>query len=186
MPCHLLKKKMSKGGAADMEGVHIGTKPKGGSSMAGEIYRGSEKAAPAHKKEYLKDIAYSMHKSKLEELKKMPSPKLLAHGGIAHQSECDQNCNHPCEVHEMNEDLVGQVLSQRMSKGGRVSNEDEPMADFMPNEFDDLHLRDGLEFNYTGENSGEMDSPEKEEKKRSDMVSMEMLKRKKGRMPRPA
>lgn len=128
-----------------------------------------------------KESAKTAHQLKLEELKSMPKPKLLAHGGEAdYQSSCTSDCNSPCEVHEMGEDLVGQVLAKRMSEGGKVANSDEPIADSMPNEFDYLHLSDGLEDNSSaGNEHGDTSLFE-------DTVSKVMLKRRKQHNPRPA
>lgn len=61
------------------------------------------------------------------------------------------------------------------SQGGMVANEQGPGADPLPNEFDDLALRDGLEFKETGANSGdELGGPSKD-----DLVGRAMLRRKK-------
>lgn len=57
------------------------------------------------------------------------------------------------------------------SHGGQVANDDKPVADFSPNNFDDLALRDDLEFNYTAENSGDEDGE-------PDAIKRAMLKRK--------
>lgn len=132
-----------------------------------------------------------------------------------YQSECHADCNSPCEVHEQasgwaeethpnrmpnhqgltdsNEqdeahmrDMIGKVMVQRMSKGGQVANSDKPMADFMPNEFDDLHLRDGLEMSETGANSGDEDGDADNDKRLNDMVAQAMMKRRKQRNPVPA
>jgi len=95
------------------------------------------------------------------------------------------------ETEEHEKDMVGRVMKQRQhmySEGGRVANTDLPEADFDPNEFDDLHLRDNLEEHYTGANSGDELSSEDEEKRRRDIVSRTMASRRKGpgRNPSPA
>lgn len=65
--------------------------------------------------------------------------------------------------------------SKKMSEGGKVANSDLPVADFKPNEFDDLHLRDDLEEHETGANSGdELGGPSKD-----DLVARAMLRKKK-------
>jgi hypothetical protein len=89
------------------------------------------------------------------------------------------------------QDMVGRIMAQRQrmfSKGGRVANQDEPEADFAPNEFDDLHLRDNLEQHDTAANSGDEMSDEGEDERRSDIVSRIMRSRRKlpGHNPRPA
>lgn len=77
--------------------------------------------------------------------------------------------------------------AQGYSEGGKVANSDLPEADFMPNEFDDLHLRDDLEEHYTAENSGDELGNAQEDMDRKDVVSRIMAsRRKKDRNPRPA
>lgn len=132
-----------------------------------------------------------------------------------YQSSCTADCNDPCMVHpqaeymeseydkshpmksdhtamkedeEMSpdhEDMVSRVM--RMSKGGKVANSDMPTADFMPNEFDDLHMRDDLESSYTGDDSGDELSDAREDHDRADIISKVMKsRRKKDRLPSPA
>ncbi len=92
------------------------------------------------------------------------------------------------ESHE-DDDLVGRILKKRMSKGGMVANEDHgPMDDrlagFDQNEFDDLSLRDDLEFHDTGANSGDEIGDKQEDEDRRDIVSRIMKSRSmKDRMP---
>lgn len=88
-------------------------------------------------------------------------------------------------------DMVGRIMAKRQrmfSEGGKVSNQDELEADFSPNEFDDLHLRDDLEQHDTGANSGDYDGDEGEDERRDDIVSRIMRSRRKGpgHNPRPA
>ena len=88
-------------------------------------------------------------------------------------------------------DMISRIMSKRMSKGGMVANEDhghddEDLADFMPNEFDDLAMRDDLEESYTGANSGDELGNEGEDKRRSDIVARIMASRaKKDKLPNP-
>ncbi len=223
-----------------------------GKSIAGVLVRHNERGA-----------AKESHKRTLEELKSMKNPKLLAHGGMAdYQSSCTHECVQPCEVHQMGEDLVGQVLAKRMADGGKVdygrgdeskqegvhvtnyqghgnspagsyvkaihkkntsvpdhvllsaakdehkrvisemkrmkgphgnyseggviANEDEPIADSMPNEFDYLELEGGMEEHYTAANSGDRDGDPDPDKEHNEMVARAMMKRKKQHNPRPA
>ena len=88
------------------------------------------------------------------------------------------------------EDMISRIMKKRMmSMGGRVANEDhgpnnEDLADFEPNEFDDLSLRDDLDSSYTGANSGDELGDEQEDEDRHDIVSRIMRQRKmKDRMP---
>lgn len=91
-------------------------------------------------------------------------------------------------------DMVGTIMRQRQqmfSEGGKVANEDhghndEDLAGFSPNEFDDLSLRDDLESSYTGANSGDEDGDPAEDKRRDEMVTEIMKKRAKQRNPTPA
>lgn len=114
--------------------------------------------------------------------------KKMAKGGYigSYQSSCSKDCVQPCKVHGVGADLVGQVLAKRMSQGGRVANETEPVADFLPNEFDDLVLRDGLSFSYTGANSGDHLGHDDEEKRHNERVALVMMKRRKQHNPKPA
>lgn len=86
--------------------------------------------------------------------------------------------------------VVKKIMMARkpgFSKGGRVANEDMPMADFEDNSFDDLANRDDLEFHDTGENSGDELGNAEEDHDRKDVVSKIMASRKKkDRNPRPA
>jgi hypothetical protein len=86
-------------------------------------------------------------------------------------------------------------LAKGYSEGGRVANEDagesasEPddMAKDKMNEFDDLALRDDLEFKETAASSGDEDGDAAEDHDRNDIVSRIMRSRaKRDRMPSPA
>ncbi len=93
------------------------------------------------------------------------------------------------ESHE--EDMLRKVLSKRKmamggkcySQGGKVANKQGPGVDALPNEFDDLALRDNLESSYTGANSGDEDG---DSSLFEDAVSKVMLKRRKQHNPNPA
>ena len=90
------------------------------------------------------------------------------------------------------DDLVGRTVAKRYSEGGKVANEDhghndEDLAGFDPNEFDDLALRDDLSFSETGANSGDELGDDQEDHDRKDIVARVMKSRaKKDRNPRPA
>lgn len=133
------------------------------------------------------------HEVALAQLKSMPDPKLpMAEGGEVNPMRevtcphCTKSFSHGGEVgkgeqseaHEM--DMISDLMNKRkMSKGGEVANTDLPVADFEPNEFDDLHLRDDLEEHYTAENSGDNISNPGEDKRQKDVVRMVMASRKK-------
>ena len=116
---------------------------------------------------------YAKHEARrvLDEMKSQPNPKLMSEGGMltdeGYQDDSDEL------------DMVGRIMARRMSEGGKVANTDEPTADFMPNEFDDLHLRDDLEQNYTAANSGDELSDDQEDADRHDIVSRIMASRRK-------
>lgn len=189
-PAHKQRRGYGGDREAGVKGVHQSSysdeKDKGRSD-AGDALRGSgNKNLRGQTKEYLQDLAYASHHNKLQELKAMKKPKLLAHGGMAgdYQSSCTADCNSPCEVHNMGEDLVGQVLKGRkMSQGGKVANEQGSGVDGLPNEFDDLALRDDLEFSYTGANSGDERG---DSSLLDDAVAKVMLRRRKQHNPKPA
>lgn len=114
-------------------------------------------------------VAYGMKKKK------------MAQGGMT-DSEDNSGTRH--------DDLVDRIMTKRMSKGGMVANggedELEELADGRPNNFDDLALRDDLEFEDTGKSSGDLLGNEREDEDRHDMVSRIMRKRMKQHNPRPA
>lgn len=91
------------------------------------------------------------------------------------------------EMVDLDHDMVDRIMAKKFSKGGMVANDTDITADFQPNEFDDLVLRDELEFNYTGANSGDDLGNAQEDEDRADIVSRIMRSRaKKDRNPRPA
>lgn len=105
--------------------------------------------------------------------------------------KCGHVAKHAVENQGMGEeeDMIGRIMKKRQmfSKGGQVANEDEPMADSEPAEYDDLVKEDGLEFHETGENSGDEIGDDEEDEDRKDVVSRIMKSRKKkDKMPRPA
>lgn len=171
----------------DQKGVHAPSytneKDKG-RSEAGDVvrqYKGSSGSFKDSKMEMAKDE----HKSKLEEMQSMPDPKLkgLAEGGeVGEQS--------PLSKGDMYDDLVDRIMMHKSySEGGKVSNDvgDGEIADEKENQFDDLVLDDDMEFNYTGDNSGDHIGDEQEDDDRRDIVSKIMKSnRKKDRNPRPA
>ncbi len=91
-------------------------------------------------------------------------------------------------------DMIDHIMKQRSheySEGGKVANqehgpEDNDMADFSRNEFDDLVLDDDLDSSYSGANSGDEIGDRQEDEDRDDMVGMIMKNRRmKDRMPIP-
>lgn len=86
-------------------------------------------------------------------------------------------------------DMVGKIMAKRQkhfSKGGRVANDEHPVADFEDNRFDDLGLDDDLEYSYTGKNSGDDIGNHEEDHDRHDIVARIMKSRKKkDRLPHP-
>lgn len=181
------------------KGMKVGSDVLGGKgkSLAGELVRGKkhvEAAKGLHKQ----------HLEELKEMPNPKLPK--AHGGEVSEgdpawacSECGSHSltfmGHQDSSHEM--DMISSALhkrrmahggrtcapgdvggSPRYSHGGQVANDlgEGAAADELPNEFDDLVLRDDEEMEgYTEKNSGDdIGGPSK-----SDVVSKAMLKRKK-------
>lgn len=72
-------------------------------------------------------------------------------------------------------DMIARIVSKRReySQGGMVANDTPPIADSMPNEFDDLVLRDDLED--TSDAGNEIGGPAED----TDVVSKIMSSRKK-------
>lgn len=84
-------------------------------------------------------------------------------------------------------------VTNKYSEGGKVANQehgknDEDLAGFSPNEFDDLVLRDDLESSYSDDdNSGDALGNKQEDEDQHDIISRIMAsRRKKDRMPNPA
>jgi hypothetical protein len=127
-----------------------------------------------------------------------PSPEVVMNGPAHAEAAKDLNQHMPMTKEDMYDDLVDRIMQQhskdfsseaRLSEGGMVANggEDEDLADFSPNEFDDLALRDDLESSYTGANSGDELGDEQEDEDRKDIVARIMKSRaKKDKLPRPA
>lgn len=163
---------------ANQMGVHR-TGLNKGESDAGMIARKASDLSLGSGREHAMKMedAKDMHREVLGELKAMKKPNLMAKGGMA----CHEGCAPHCAEH-----MVGNIMAKRMSMGGKVANSDEPIADFMPNEFDYLHLNDGLEEHYTGANSGDEHGDTDEDKAHNDMVAKVMMRRRKQHNPRPA
>lgn len=197
MAYHMKKRnkshEMSRGG--DVKGVHPEShySKKGGTSHAGAATRQENHYKEMRQEGDHSDIA-GEHKRVLGEMHEMKGHdrKYLAEGGEIDGSMPCENCGHISGSKKEDyddEDMVGQIMKKRhgYSKGGEVANEDEPMADSEPAEFDDLVKDDGLEFHETGKNSGDEDGDEQEDEDRHDIVSQIMKSRKKkDKMPHPA
>lgn len=118
--------------------------------------------------------------------------KDMAHGGMMEREEDSSGYHempkaqdkHDMAAEEEDEDMIGRIMRQRYSKGGMVANEDhgsddEDLADFEPNEFDDLTKRDDLDFSYSDSNSGDDIGDSQEDEDQRDIVSRIMRSRKK-------
>lgn len=106
---------------------------------------------------------------------KTPEPEEMpyAEGGKVHHQDDDM-------------DMVDSIMAKRYSKGGRVANDTSPVADFEDNQFDDLVKDDGLEFSYTGANSGdELGNKREDEDERDVVASVMKSRKKKDRLPNP-
>lgn len=191
----------AKGG--DVKGVHkkhesrvFGDEP--GTSVAGNDARWAKSFAHSgdkKEKKYHEARAKARHAEVMHEMHEMKGKdrKYLAEGGdvkFNHEEEESGYEEMPGHSEDDMGDLVERIMKMRMkhySKGGRVANEDEPMADFEEAEFDLLPEEDDLEFHYTGKNSGDEDGDEAEDHDRKDIVERIMKSRKKkDRMPHPA
>lgn len=85
-----------------------------------------------------------------------------------------------------NDNIVDRIMAKKYSEGGMVSNKDGPIADSTPNEFDDLVLRDDLDFSYDGANSGDHLGNEQLEDDERDVVKRAYRSwAKKDKLPRP-
>jgi hypothetical protein len=91
------------------------------------------------------------------------------------------------------QDMVGRIMAMRQqtfSEGGRVANEDhgpddDRLAGFTDNEFDDLALRDDLESEYTGANSGDEVGNDRTDSDQEDDVARIMRTRRGKRQSNP-
>ena len=177
------KKKMCAGGEM-AEGGEVETRR--GQSAMGDIVRANhmKKMATGQSNQEAMDYAKGMTQNR--RLKQMnatdPNIKGLADGGEVMGS---MHGEQPGD-HEL--DMVGRIMKHRehMSRGGEVANDTPIEADFMPNDFDDLAMRDDLESSYTGENSGDELGDDQEDHDREDMVARIMRSRaKKDHLPNP-
>jgi hypothetical protein len=121
-----------------------------------------------------------------------------AQGGMV----CDETCESPCNIHMSHEstepkenesanmedaDMIARIMAKRkqFAEGGKV-DQDMPEADFMPNEFDELQLSDGLETENTGASNGDELGDAAEDEDRKDIVARIMASRKKkDKLPNP-
>jgi hypothetical protein len=88
--------------------------------------------------------------------------KKMARGGMVEEEAEYDPTQTPMPKDNMaadmeDEDMIARIMKKRKgySKGGMVANDDEPIADDMPANYDDLALRDDLEQSYTAKNSGD-------------------------------
>lgn len=81
--------------------------------------------------------------------------------------------------HEQDADMIARIMHKRKmySQGGMVANDDEPIADGMEAQYDELAKDDHLEMHDTGANSGDEDGSELNQD--TDMVGRIMKRRKK-------
>ena len=154
---------MAEGG--DVKGVHRSMADiygeedmEKGTSMAGAAVHASRRYPETG------HVAKDEHKRVLAEMKGMKKPHLYAHGGKASET-------------------IGRLMEKHYSKGGQVANDVEDLADYDPNEFDDLVLTGGLEH---GEEGSMELGDEAEEHDRNDPVMRAMMRYKRQRNPRPA
>lgn len=155
--------------------VHIHINPQMGVHGEAEEHKGSVK----HNMPAAHEDSRMLNQHGEDETGSMGS---YAEGGQIHDG-------HQGEEHE--EDMVDRIMAKRQhcySEGGKVANKDSGESTDDPhtfakgdeNEFDDLALRDDLESEYTGANSGDEDGSKlNQEDDHEDMISRIMRKRKK-------
>lgn len=126
-------------------------------------------------------IAYKMAKKKKMAVGGMATEPSSEIAGSALASEPNSAMDSATDLAiaaDSGEDITCPHCTKSFSHGGEVANENGVKAGEMPNEFDYLALEDGLESSYDGENSGDEDGDPDPDKKKSDLVSRAMLKRK--------
>ena len=173
-------KKMAEGGSVDSwtkredneEGVHRTTAKPGESMMGAAVRQGDPERAKRIAIDKIKEQRHIGDRAKKE---------LMAEGGMTHET-------HQSAADEL--DMVGRVLAKhaaRYSEGGRVANANVGESASMPgmrakddpNEFDDLALRDDLESDYTGTNSGDELGNSQEDSDEADIIARIMRSKKK-------
>lgn len=185
----------AKGGDVDREkGVHKGTSAKRGQSMSGYATREVHKGADVDKDAF-KEYARGEHKRVLKEMKGMRRDrKNLAEGGYVEDEEMSGYHDMPAEGH-MDDyayppDIIDEIMMgspEGYSEGGKVANDTEKVEPgAMPAQYDDLVLRDDLEFSYDGKNSGDDEGNEQHDSEEDEELDEIMRSRKKkGQMPNP-
>jgi hypothetical protein len=197
---------------ADGGGIHEQVNAMHGGRSAAGIHAEVGKNTPKWEGvEHPTETSKKMHAQKLAELKSMPNPKLqgMAEGGFIDEelasgyhempeehelynemamSEDDKSLNqHMPDMHasEDEEDgLVNRIMHKKYSEGGRVSNDVTRVSGEMPDQFDDLHLRDELESSYgEDDNAGDSLDNAGENERRADMADRIMLRYRKQRIP---
>lgn len=122
--------------------------------------------------------------------------KKMADGGFVREEEdsgyekMPEESHMDCDNDDM--DMIDHIMSKnskKYSEGGMVANQDHgeddnELADFSPNEFDDMAMDDDLHSSYDGANSGDEIGNEAEDHDRDDMISQIMRSKKmKDKMP---
>lgn len=162
---------------AETMGVHSPSYSSGsdkGQSFAGDLVRGTKIGSRGAAN---MQGAKKEHESAMGDLKSMAGPTSgksgFAKGGEACPDCCD---GMPCEMHS-DDDMVGKMMAKRkMAKGGEV----ESLADFKPNEFDELEVNPPpMDDSSAGNEQGDNTLFE-------DAVSKAMMKRRKQHNPSPA
>ncbi len=174
-----MKRKMAKGGSVAKlklskhhdKNEHLFADDEGTSKQGGLVRSANRsKSWAKDERSSSPSIERSMAKDRMSEARTVASKRLEATKalspdleGLAHGGDVD-------------DDMIGRIMKKRcMSEGGIISNTDEDLADFAPNEFDDLVLDDHLE-------PGPMGSDEignhQEDEDRKDIVARIMARRK--------
>lgn len=99
-------------------------------------------------------------------------------GGILHKADGGEIEGHQSEAEML--DMVGRIMKKHYSEGGQVANDvGVAEADKAPAEYDDLVLRDDLESEYDGDNSGDKLGNDAMDERDADMIARVMKSRKK-------
>lgn len=116
-------------------------------------------------------------------------PKLMAQGGMAQEAEklAPLAMMAMAKGGDAKDDCHPMVARIMKSRGGMIANDDEPVVDSTPNEFDDLALGDHLEGHNSGAADGDSEGNAQMEEDEHDMIARIMRSRaKKDRNPSPA
>ncbi len=191
-------KKMAEGGNAspyegntvhpDVSRKEWGRGARRGTSLTGEHVRGSARAEKEgmHKASSSRmESAKALHREVLSNLKNDKTDRTnLAEGGMVDDDDDMPERSAPISGGYADGGMVDRIMKKRCAEGGEATRDEDVLADFLPNEFDEMELEPSPHAEYPG---SEERGDEQEDEDRRDMVSRIMRSRaKRDRMPRPA